>query len=201
MATEEQNKPASASNAGNGDMAHLIGNVGVLIDSAVESVQGVISTVSTATEQIIEGVTTTIKSEPVQGMLNTVNTAAGQVIEGVTATLKSDQVQQSFQELGKFWEGLISNLNDKVKADQVKDLFENVSNGMSQLVGKVFSSAIPTVMIPSGEDKKKVIQEIHFNSPKDAPSPLKADAPAPAAPKQPQAAVPAPAAGNKPESK
>ncbi|NTU92772.1 MAG: chlorosome envelope protein H [Chlorobiaceae bacterium] len=188
MATEELNKPAAApktadqaSNAGNGDMAHLIGNVGILIDSAVESMQGVISSVSSATGQLIEGVTTTINSEPVKEMLQNVNNATGQIIEGVTATLKSDQVQQSFQGLGKFWEGLISNLNDTVNSGQVKNLFENVSTGMSQLIGNVFSSAMPPAFMPSGEDKKKNIQQIHFNSQKESAVPAKVEAPAAAA--------------------
>lgn len=181
MATEEQNKPVAApkpgaaaqqSNAGNGDMAHLIGNMGILIDSAVESVQGVISSVSTATGQLIEGVTTTINSEPVKEILLNVNTATGQIIEGVTATLKSEQVQNSFQELGKFWGGLISNLNATVNSDQVKNLFDNVSSGMNQLVGNVFSSAMPPVFFSnSSDDKKKLVQQIPFSSPKEAPAP------------------------------
>jgi chlorosome envelope protein H len=204
MATEEQNKPFTApkpataapeSNAGNGDMAHLIGNVGILIDSAVESVQGVISTVSTATGQLIEGVTTTINSEPVKEILHNVNSATGQLIEGVTATLNSEPVQNSFHELGKFWEGLISNLNSTVNSDQVKNLFDNVSSGMSQLAGNIFSSAMPPVFLGSSEDKKKHVQQIHFVSPKDTPAPVKVDAPAapatvPPAPVAPAASEP-----------
>ncbi len=216
MAIEEQNKPAAApktapaapeSNAGNGDMAHLIGNVGILIDSAVESVQGVISTVSTATGQLIEGVTTTINSEPVKEILHNVNSATGQLIEGVTATLNSEPVQNSFHELGKFWEGLISNLNSTVNSNQVKNLFDNVSAGMSQLVGNVFSSAIPPAFLSSSDEKKKQVQQIHFTSPKESAAPVKIEAPAapaavpavPVAPVVPVASV-APAAG-KPENK
>jgi chlorosome envelope protein H len=187
MATEEQNKPvttpkpatsAPETNAGNGDMAHIIGNMGVLIDSAVESMQGVISSVSSATGQLIEGVTTTINSEPVKEIIQNVNTATGQLIEGVTATLKSEPVQNSFHELGKFWEGLISNLNTTVNSDQVKNLFDNVSAGMNQLVGTVFSSAMPPAFLTSGDDKKKHVQEIHFVSPKETPAPVKVEAPA-----------------------
>ena len=94
MAAEELNKPAGApkpaaptkseSNVGNGDMANLIGNVGYLIDSTIESVQGIISSVSSATGQLIDGVTSTINSEPVQGIIHNVNTVSGQLIEGVT---------------------------------------------------------------------------------------------------------------------
>ena len=203
MATEELNKPAAApnqapavpdSNAGNGDMAHLIGNVGILIDSAVESVQGVISTVSSATGQLIEGVTTTINSDQVKEMLQNVNTATGQLIEGVTATLKSEPVQHSFQELGKFWEGLLSNLNETVNSNQVKNLFENVSAGMSQLVGNVFSSAMPPAFLPQAaavDDKKKHVQEIQFVHTKEVAAPSQA-APTPAAPVNPpvRASVP-----------
>jgi chlorosome envelope protein H len=211
MATEEQNKPFTApkpapaaqeSNAGNGDMAHLIGNVGILIDSAVESVQGVISSVSTATGQLIEGVTTTINSEPVKEILNNVNSATGQLIEGVTATLKSEPVQNSFHELGKFWEGLISNLNSTVNSDQVKNLFDNVSSGMSQLVSNVFSSAMPPVFLSSSDEKKRPVQQIHFVSPKETAAPVKVEAPATPAvtPAAPATAPVAPAAV-KPENR
>ena len=173
---EELNKPAAApkaapeapaSNVGSGDMANLIGNVGVLLDSAVESVQGVISTVSTAT---------------------------GQLIEGVTATLKSEPVQHSVQELGKFWEGLLSNLNETVNSGQVKDLFDNVSAGLNQLVGNVFSSAMPQGLLPLVEDKKKHVQEIHVIHTKEAPAaaaPAAPSAPAPAAAPAAPATTPA----------
>lgn len=170
MATEETNKPVAAApkpaagaqdtNAGNGDMAHLIGNVGILIDSTLESVQGMINTVSTATGQIIEGVTTTINSEPVKGIINNVNTVSGQLIEGVTATLKSDQLQNSFNEMGKFWGGLIANLNATVSSDQVRNLFDNVSSGLNQLVSNVFSSAMPPSIMTGGDDRKKHVQKI-----------------------------------------
>ena len=175
MAAAELNKPAGApkpsapitpeNNVGNGDMANLIGNVGILIDSTIESVQGIISSVSSATGQLIEGVTSTINSEPVKGIINNVNSVSGQLIEGVTsttgqlidgvtATINSEQVQSSFQELGKLW----------------KNLFNNISSGLGQLVNNIVSPGMPT-----GQDRrKKEITQIHF-SPKeivhDTPTP------------------------------
>ena len=181
MAAEELNKPSGApkptagvpdSNVGKGDMAHLIGNMGILIDSTIESVQGMLNTVSSATGQIIEGVTTTINSEPVKEILHNVNTVSGQLIEGVTATLKSDPVQNSFNELGKFWEKLLSNLNSTVNADQVKTLFDNVSTGMNQLVGTVFSGGAPPSFMPV-DDRKKHVQQIQFVTPKVAAESVK----------------------------
>lgn len=172
MATEETNKPAAdapkpsggaqETNAGNGDMAHLIGNMGVLIDSTIESVQGMINTVSTATGQIIEGVTTTINSDQVKGIINNVNSVSGQLIEGVTATLKSEPLQNSVNEIGKFWAGLISNLNETVNSGQVRNLFDNVSSGLTQLVGTVFPSGMPPVFMGggSGDEKRKQAKQI-----------------------------------------
>jgi chlorosome envelope protein H len=185
MAAEELNKPSGApkpaagvpeSNVGKGDMAHLIGNMGVLIDSTIESVQGMINTVSSATGQIIEGVTTTINSEPVKEILHNVNTVSGQLIEGVTATLKSEPVQNSFNELGKFWENLLSNLNATVNSDQVKNLFDNVSTGMGQLVGTVFSGGMPPSFMPV-DDRKKHVQQIHLVSPKESVESVKSSVP------------------------
>jgi len=203
MANEETSKPAAGApkpagqeqgpNVGNGDMAHLIGNMGILIDSTIESVQGVLNTVSSATGQIIEGVSTTINSDQVKGIISNVNSVSGQLIEGVTNTLKSEQIQNSFNELGKFWTGMISNLNATVNSDQVKSLFDNVSAGLNQLVGTVFSSGMPPVFMGGGEEKRKQVQQIPMlhSSEKAAAKP----APQPTSP-----AAPAPAAENKPEA-
>ena len=174
MAAEELNKPAAkpatqqdaASNAGKGDMANLIGNMGVLIDSTIESVQGMISTVSNATGQIIEGVNSTINSDPVKKIIDNVGSVSGQLIEGVTATLKSEQVQSSVQEIGKLWKNLLESLNNTVSSvnatvssGQVQNLFENVSAGLGQLVNTVFS---PGMQMSMGEHKKE-IKEIPFS--------------------------------------
>lgn len=218
MATEEQKKNADAGQSaiqevapgtvGNGDIAHLIGNVGILIDSTIESVQdmissagsatgqiigdvtsninsdtvkdtfesvqGMITTVSTSTGQFIEGVTSTINSdavketiESVQEMISTVGSATGQIIDGVTATFQSEPVQNSFNELGKFWENLMGSLNDTVNSNQVKNLFENVSSGLGQLVGNVFSA--PGASFGAVDDRKKHVQEIPLIS-KQIPS-------------------------------
>ncbi|MEE9905695.1 chlorosome envelope protein H [Chlorobium sp.] len=187
MAAEELNKPAAkpapsadtASNVGNGDMASLIGNMGILIDSTIESVQGMITTVTNATGQIIEGVNSTINSEPVKKIIDNVNSVSGQLIEGVTATLKSEQVQSSVQEIGKLWKNLleslnttVSSVNATVSSGQVQNLFENVSAGLGQLAGSLFSPG----MYPGGgeETHKKEVKQIPFSqkaaSTKDAAS-------------------------------
>ena len=179
MAAEELNKPAGApkkatpitpeTNVGNGDMANLIGNVGILIDSTIESVQGIISSVSSATGQLIEGVTSTINSEPVKGIINNVNSVSGQLIEGVTsttghliegvtATINSEQVQSSFLELGKLWKNLLENLNSTVSSGQVQNLFNKISSGLGQLVNNIVSPGIQT-----GQDRhRKEITQIPF---------------------------------------
>lgn len=186
---EELNKPAAkpapqqntSNNAGNGDMASLIGNMGVLIDSTIESVQGMITTVSTATGQIIEGVNSTINSDPVKKIIDNVNSVSGQLIEGVTATLKSEQVQSSVQEIGKLWKNLleslnatVSSVNATVSSGQVQNLFENVSAGLGQLVNTVFS---PGMHVPSGEHKKE-IKEIPFSQKPGVPAEVAPAAPA-----------------------
>jgi chlorosome envelope protein H len=192
---EELNKPTGVpqpaaqknpeTNIGNGDMANLIGNMGVLIDSTIESVQEIFTSVSSATGQLIEGVTSTINSEPVKEILNNVNTVSGQLIsnvntvsgqliDGVTATLNSEQVQSSFQEFGKMWKNLLVNLNSTVSSGQVQNLFDNVSSGLGQLVGNVFSQA----KLGGGEDRlKKAVKEIPFNSKEVIPE-VKVSAPA-----------------------
>jgi len=49
-------------------------------------------------------------------------------------------------------------LNDTVNSNQVKNLFENVSSGLGQLVGNVFSA--PGAAFGSTDDRKKHVQEI-----------------------------------------
>ena len=187
MATEEINKQAGAlipgakqdqeATVGNGDIAHLIGSVGSLIDSTIESVQGMISSVSNATGQLIDGVSSTINSESVQGMINSVSNATGQLIDGVTSTINSDQIQNSFQGLGKLWNGLIETLNNTVSSNQVQNLFDNVSSGLGQLMNNVFSAP----GMPSGRENrpKKDVTEIRY-TPKEIVMSVKAPAPPPA---------------------
>jgi len=210
MAAEEIKKtagtlvPASPKNpesgVGSGDMALLIGSMGNLIDSTILSVQGIISSVSTATGQLIDGVSSTINSDSVQGMINSVSTATGQLIDGVTstinsepvkdilhnvnsatgqlidgvaATLKSDPIQNSVQELGKLWTGLLENLNATVSSNQIQNLFDNVSTGLGQLMGNVFAAP----GMPSGRENrmKKDVTEIRY-TPKEVVAEIKAPA-------------------------
>jgi chlorosome envelope protein H len=222
MAAEEIKKPAGAlvpaspknpeSGVGNGDMAHLIGSMGNLIDSTIvsvqgiissvssatgqlfegvsstinsDSVQGMISSVSTATGQLIDGVTSTINSEPVKDILHNVNSATGQLIDGVAATLKSDPIQNSVQELGKLWTGLLENLNATVSSNQVQNLFDNVSTGLGQLMGNVFGA--PGMSSGRENRQKKDVTEIRY-TPKEIVAEVKAPAPA-----LTPAATPAPA--------
>jgi len=220
MANEETSKPAAGApapapkpaapaqetNAGNGDMANLIGNMGILIDSTIESVQGMINTVSSATGQIVDGVTTTINSDQVKGIIDNVNSVSGQLIEGVTNTLNSEQLQNSFNELGKFWAGMISNLNSTVNSDQVKDLFDNVSSGINQLTGMVFSQGMQPPFMGGGassDEPRKQAREIPVThavakAPTPASAPAAKPVPATPAPQNKPAAKPQPASGKKP---
>ena len=198
MANEETGKPAAGApkpagqapqtNAGNGDLAHLIGDMGILIDSTIESVQGMINTVSSATNQIMDEVSTTINSDQVKGIIDNVNSVSDQLIEGVTNTLNSEQLQNSFNELGKFWAGMISNLNSTVNSNQVKDLFDNVSAGINQLTGMVFSQGMqPPFMMGSGsnDEPRKQAKEI----PVTHTAAKSASAPAPSVQQKPSAAT------------
>ena len=157
MATEEINKQAGAlipgakqdqeATVGNGDIAHLIGSVGSLIDSTIESVQGMISSVSNAT---------------------------GQLIDGVTSTINSDQIQNSFQGLGKLWNGLIETLNNTVSSNQVQNLFDNVSSGLGQLMNNVF--AAPGMPTGRENRPKKDVTEIRY-TPKEIVAEIKIPSP------------------------
>ena len=211
MATEEIKKPAGSLiptaqqdkeiTVGNGDIAHLIGTVGSLIDSTIESVQGMISSVSNATGQLIDGVSSTINSESVQGMISSVSNATGQLIDGVsstinsesvqgmissvsnatgqlidgvTSTINSDQIQNSFQGLGKLWNGLIETLNNTVSSNQVQNLFDNVSSGLGQLMNNVFAAP----GMPTGRENrpKKDVTEIRY-TPKEIVAEIKIPSP------------------------
>ncbi len=171
------------SNAGNGDFANLIGNVGVLLDSTIDTVQGMINSVSSVTGQLIEGVNSTIKSEPLQEIIQNVNTVSGQLIEGVNtvsgqliegvnATINSQQVQ----EFGKMLKNLVENVNSTVNSGQIQNLFNNVSFGLGQLMNNVFA---PVMSGGHDEHQKKEVKQIPFCSHTPEPKSL---APAAAAP-------------------
>ncbi|MDP8305376.1 MAG: chlorosome envelope protein H [Candidatus Chlorobium antarcticum] len=206
---EELNKPAAPVPAvqpkapetapGNGDMANLIGNIGILIDGAVVSLQGIFGFIGTTTGQLIEGVNTTVNSSQfkemvenvgqattqladgvnstinsvqVKEIIENVSNATGQIVEGVTATINSDQIQSSVQELGRFWTNILQNIDN---SGQVKNMFDNVSAGLGQLMGSILPAGIQ--MGSKAETVKKEVKEIPF-SPKEQAKPAVAIPPA-----------------------
>ncbi len=150
MAAEELKKPAGAvvpvssnntdSGVGNGDMAHLIGSMGALIDSTIISVQGIITTVSSVTGQLIEGVTTTMNSEPVQGMISSVSSATGQLIEGVTSTITVESVQGVLNSVSSATGQLIDGVTSTINSEPVREMFNNVTSVPGQLIEGVTST-------------------------------------------------------------
>jgi chlorosome envelope protein H len=192
MAAEELNKPDPK--ALEGEFANLIGKAGMLIDSTIVSVQGMISSVSSVTEQLIDGVNSTIKSEPLQEIIQNVNSVSGQLIEGVNtvsgqlfegvnATINSQQVQ----DFGKMLKNLLDNINTTVSTGQVQNLFGNVSFGLGQLVNTVFA---PVISGGCGEHQKKEVRQIPFTHTQESnpagTAVQAAPAPAPAADQAPE---------------
>jgi chlorosome envelope protein H len=157
MATEELKKNAGSEqaitqsaqtgNVGKGDMAQLIGNMGVLIDSTIESVQGMINSAGSATGQIIEDVTATIKSdsvketiESVQGMINSVGSATGQLIEGVTSTINSEPVQGIINNVNSVSGQLLEGVTATLKSEQVQNSFNELGKFWDNLIGNLNST-------------------------------------------------------------
>lgn len=148
MAAEELNKPAaspapsnqSQTGVGNGDMAYLIGNVGSLIDSTITSVQGAISSVNATTEQILAGVSSTIKSEPVQVVINSVNAVAGQLIQNVTAIVNPQSIQGVINSVSSATGQLIEGVSSTINSQPVQEIINNVSTGAGQLLDGVTST-------------------------------------------------------------
>ena len=150
MAAEELKKPAGAvvpvssnntdTGVGNGDMAHLIGSIGSLIDSTIVSVQGIITTVSSVTGQLMEGVTSTINSDPVQGIISSVGSATGQLIEGVTSTITVESVQGVINSVGSATGQLIDGVTSTINSEPVREMFNNVTSVPGQLIEGVTST-------------------------------------------------------------
>ena len=148
MAAEELGKsagtPASTSNTetnvGNGDMAHLIGSVGSLIDSTIVTVQEAISSVSSATGQIIEGVASTIKSEPVQGVFNSVSSVTEQIFTGVASTITAESIQEAINSVSSATGQLIDGVTSTINSQPVQDIFNSVTSVSGQLIDGVTSS-------------------------------------------------------------
>ena len=147
--------PVSSNNTdtgvGNGDMALLIGSMGSLIDSAIVSVQEIITTVSSVTGQLIEGVSSTINSEPVQGMISSVGSATGQLIEGVSSTITVESVQGVISSVssatGQLIDGvssatgqLIDGVTSTINSEPVREMFNNITSVPGQLIDGVTST-------------------------------------------------------------
>ncbi|MEI7695251.1 MAG: chlorosome envelope protein H [Chlorobium sp.] len=145
MAAEELSNPAGTpaslkdteTGAGNGDMAQLIGSMGSLIDSTIVSVQEAISSVSSTTGQIIEGVSATIQSEPVQGVINSVSTVTGQLINGVTSTINAESIQGVFNSVSSATGQLIDGVAATINSQPVQEIINNVSSVSGQVIDGV----------------------------------------------------------------
>jgi len=148
MAAEELSNPAgtpaSANNmetlVGKGDMAHLIGSMGSLIDSTIVSVQEAISSVSATTGQIIEGVSSTINSEPVQGVINSVSAVTGQLINGVTSTINAESIHGVINSVSSATGQLIEGVTSTINSQPVQEILNNVSSVSGQVIDGVAST-------------------------------------------------------------
>ncbi len=201
-APEAQTKKAPESSvsagSGNADFPSLFGNIGLMIDSSIESVTEMINSASSVTKQVSENITLTTNSDAVKSIVDNIGSLSQNVIQGVNDTLNSDQLKKTFNELGNLASTVIDSAGSVARSEEAQNLFNTVSTGLNQLLQTIVT---PIQSGAAGIQSKKAV-EIPFchKTPCEpagqSPSPEKQNAPViekPKPQKAPETAKPAPA--------
>ncbi|MCW8819581.1 MAG: hypothetical protein OQK61_04625 [Ignavibacteriaceae bacterium] len=194
-----QNETSGQASSGNknADFPTLFENIGLLIDSSIGSIAGMIDSANSVTKQVSENITLTANSDAVKGIVDNIGSLSQNVIQGVNDTLNSEQLKKTFDELGKLATSVLDSAGSVANSEQAQNLFTTVNTGLNQLLQTIVS---PVQSGAAAMQAKKAI-EIPFChktpcAPSDAsPEPEKKATPAP----QITASEPAQAATKKEE--
>ena len=150
--TSELSSSRSSSNA---DFPTLFGNIGILIDSSIESITGVIDSANSVTKQVSENITLTVNSDTVKGVVDTIGSLSQNVIQGVNDTLNSEQLKKTFDELGNLAGTVIDSAGSVARSEQAQNLFNTISSGLNQLLQTIIN---PSQSGVAGMQAKKAVE-------------------------------------------
>lgn len=144
----------------NADFPTLFGNIGLMIDSSVESVAKMINSASSLTQQVSENITLTTNSDAVKEIVDNIGSLSQNVIQGVNDTLNSEQLKKTFNELGNLASTVIESAGSVARSEQTRDLFNTISTGLNQLVQAI----VTPIQSGAGDMHSKKAVEIPFCS-------------------------------------
>ena len=148
------------SQTGDADFPTLLGNIGLMIDTSIESVTKVINSATAITQQVSENITLTANSDVVKGMVDNIGSVSQSIIKGVNDTLNSEQLKKTFDELGKLASTVIDGAGSIANSQQAQNLFNTVSSGLNQLIQTIVATGQQGT---GGAGQKKAV-EIPFCS-------------------------------------
>ena len=155
------------SQTGSADFPSLLGNIGLLIDTSLDSVTRMINSATAITQQISENITLTANSDVVKGMVDNISSVSQNVIKGVNDTLNSEQLKKTFDELGKLASGVIDGAGSIANSQQAQNLFNTVSSGLNQLIQTIVTTGQQGA---GGAGLKKAIEIPFCSTHQHAPS-------------------------------
>ena len=167
--TDANTAPESSASqgSGNADFPTLFGNIGLMIDSSIESVTEMINSASSITKQVSENITLTTNSDAVKGMVDNIGSLSKNVIQGVNDTLNSEQLKKTFNELGNLASTVIDSAGSVARSEQTQNLFNTISTGLNQLLQTIVS---PIQSGAAGIQSKKAVEIPFCHKPPCEPS-------------------------------
>lgn len=154
-ASQKQETPPASGQKKVGDVPFLFENIGVLVESTLGSVSGMLASATTVTRQVVENIDVTMNSDTVQGLVKNIGTVSENVIGSVNSTLGSEQLKNTIEGLGNLASGLVKTAESVVTSDQAKDLFQIVSDGLNQLASAIVT---PVQALGHKEHQKKPVE-------------------------------------------
>ena len=155
--TETKTTPESSASrgGGNADFPTLLGNIGLMIDSSIQSVTEMINSASSVTKQVSENIILTTNSDAVKGMVDNIGSLSQNVIKGVNDTLNSEELKKTFNELGKLASTVIDSAGSVARSEQTQNLFNTISTGLNQLLQTIVT---PIQSGAGGMHSKKAVE-------------------------------------------
>lgn len=132
--TKEAPEISTSGAVSNADFPTLFANIGLFIDSSIESIAGMINSANSVTKQVSENITLTANSDTVKGMVDNIGALSQNVIQGVNDTLNSDELKKTFNELGNLASTVIDSAGSVARSEQAQNLFNTISTGLNQLL-------------------------------------------------------------------
>ncbi len=137
------------------DIPGLLQNIGLLIESTIDSVTGMLASATSVTRQTVENIGVTMNSDTVQEVVKTIGKTSENVVGNVNAALSSRELNNAISEIGNLAENLVKTVESVATSEQTQNLFNTIATGLNQLAATVVS---PVQAITHKADHKKPVE-------------------------------------------